>query len=76
MDDRIFGDAWTELVRVTKEIQLSGVCEQCENHSFCHACAAMALAENGEFHKVPRYLCEMMEALKNIAAEQIKIYDM
>lgn len=76
MEDRAFEDVWTELVRVTKEIQLSGVCEQCENHSFCHACAAMALAENGDFQKVPRYLCEMMEAIKRMAAEQLKIYDM
>lgn len=76
MENRAFEDIWAELVRVTKEIQLSGVCEQCENHSFCHACAAMALAENGDFQKVPRYLCEMMKAIKRMAAEQLKIYDM
>ena len=30
----------------------------------------MALAENGEYGKIPEYLCEMILEMKKIAAEQ------
>lgn len=69
-----FTDAWKKLVTYTEEIVLSGICTKCKNRGICHSCAAMAIAETGEFSKVPRYLCEMMEAMKKIAEEEIKRY--
>ena len=73
MRDKEFKEAWQELKQVTQKIRLSSVCEQCKNQGICHACAAMALAENGEFGKVPAYLCEMMLEMKRIAVDSIKI---
>lgn len=70
-----FGEAWKKLNDDTKKIRLSGICEKCDNRRTCHSCAAMAMTETGQFHKVPKYLCEMMEAMKKIAREQLKIYD-
>ena len=74
MDDGDFPKAWEELIKVTQQIRLSGICTKCKNQGICHACAAMALAENGEFGKIPEYLCEMMAEMKKIAADPNKIY--
>lgn len=70
MDDCNFSKAWEELVKATQQIRLSGICVKCKNQGICHACAAMALAENGEYGKIPEYLCEMILEMKKIAAEQ------
>lgn len=67
-----FPGAWEKLVRETGRVRLSGVCAECVNRSICHSCAAMALAETGAFEKVPQYLCEMMEAMKQIAQAEIR----
>lgn len=69
-----FFEAWKELVDMTSKITLSGVCKKCNNRGICHSCAAMAIAETGEFQKVPKYLCEMMEAMQKIAKEKLKQY--
>ena len=74
MDDGDFFKAWGKLIKVTQQIRLSGICTKCKNQGICHACAAMALAENGEFGKIPEYLCEMMAEMKKIAADANKIY--
>lgn len=68
-----FHEAWEKLKAYTEEIALSGICEKCDNRGICHSCAAMAMAETGEFQRVPKYLCEMMEAMKKIAREQLEI---
>lgn len=70
-----FEKAWKELNEKTEHVMLSGICTKCNNRGICHSCAAMAIAETGEFHKVPRYLCEMIEAMKKIAKEQLKIIE-
>lgn len=66
-----FAKAWSDLVEATSKISLSGICGQCNNRGICHSCAAMAIAETGEFQKVPKYLCEMMEAMQKIAKEKV-----
>lgn len=70
-----FMDGWKLLTSETEKVMLSGLCRQCPDFKVCHSCAAMALAETGEFGKSPGYLCEMMKSVREIAAEQIKIYD-
>lgn len=69
-----FKEAWKELVQKSEAIHLSGVCDSCSNRSFCHSCGAIAMAETGKMEGIPLYLCEMMEAMKNIANEELKAY--
>ena len=68
--NRNFCDAWKELTELTEQIRLSGACSRCDSQNICHACAAMALAETGEFEKTPGYLCRMVEALRKEAAAE------
>lgn len=65
--DRPFAEAWQELTGISEELTLSGVCAKCPNQQLCHCCAAMALAETGTVQGVPRYLCEMVAALRRLA---------
>ena len=62
-----FGDAWQQLREEMGRVALSGVCAKCPNQQLCHCCAAMAYAETGAFQGVPRYLCEMVAALRKLA---------
>lgn len=63
-----FPDAWASLVQVSRGLTLSGVCAQCPNQQLCHACAAMAVAETGSASGIPQYLCQMVEAMRSLAA--------
>lgn len=65
-----FDNAWERTVANSREISLSGLCSKCENHEICHACAAMALAETGDFKGIPIYLCEMVQEMKRIALNE------
>ena len=62
-----FGDAWQQLREEMGRVALSGVCAKCPDQQLCHACAAMAQTETGAFQGVPRYLCEMVAALRKLA---------
>ena len=55
-------------------VNLSGICNNCQNSSICHSCAAMAMAETGRFDGIPVYMCEMVKTMKKLAQEQLKIY--
>ena len=70
-----FEKAWKTLNLYTKEVRLSGVCTKCDNRGICHSCAAMAIAETGEFGKIPSYLCEMMEAMRKVAVNELIVYE-
>lgn len=70
----VFMENWKKLVQATSEMTLSGVCTKCVNHDICHSCAAMAIAETGSSRGIPEYLCRMMEEMRRLAAEQLKIY--
>ena len=59
-----FVDAWKEIVELSNEIKVASACSTCEKKEICHACAAMAYAETGTFHEVPKYLCETANALQ------------
>lgn len=66
-----FCDAWKVTVEASRSMALSGVCSKCTNRAMCHSCAAMAVAETGSPSGIPHYLCQTMQAMKEIAAEQI-----
>lgn len=65
-------EAWDELVTVSNEISLSGICGKCQNINLCHSCAAMAQTETGKVSGIPTYLCEMVQVMKKIAEKEIK----
>lgn len=69
-----FSEAWEKLTVKTEQIRLPGICEKCEGKKICHSCAAMSVAETGEYQKVPVYLCEMVNSMKKIASDQLRIY--
>lgn len=48
--------------------RLSGTCTGCQNRRICHSCAAMAMAETGNVSGIPKYLCEMVWAMRTEAA--------
>lgn len=67
-----FRTAWKEINEKSDRIALSGLCTKCDNRSICHSCAAMAIAETGEFGKVPEYLCKMMRSMQKIARIELE----
>lgn len=66
-----FAASWNLLTQETEKISLSGVCKNCANQGICHSCAAMEMAETGNFGKIPIYLCEMMQAMRKIAESEL-----
>lgn len=71
MKNRVFADAWKELMETSRRMTLSGVCGKCPNMELCHSCAAMALAETGRFSGIPVYLCEMVQEIKKLADAEL-----
>ena len=71
--NRNFSEAWKELTELTGQIRLSGACSRCDSQKICHACAAMAFAETGEFEKTPGYLCRMVNALRKEASFRLNL---
>ena len=67
---RDFGEAWEDLTRSTARIRTSGVCTRCPNARVCHPCAAMALTETGSTQGIPRYLCRVAGALRELAERE------
>ena len=65
-----FNDAWKLLVEETSKIRLAPECKECECIDICHSCAGMTYAENAEFSKPPKYLCEYTKAIVNICKEK------
>ena len=71
--NRKFSEVWKKLTELTGQIRLSGVCSRCDSQKICHVCAAMALAETGEFEKTPGYLCRMVNALRKEASFRLNL---
>lgn len=63
---------WQELTEQCEKLSLSGICGSCPDRDICHSCGAMALAETGEHSGVPRYLCQMAQAVKNLADDVLE----
>ena len=70
-----FREAWSELTRVSAAQRLSGTCTGCQNRRICHSCAAMAMAETGSVSGIPKYLCEMVWAMRTEAARLVSLID-
>lgn len=66
-----FDNAWRQIVNLTEQIRLPKECAACSIKDKCKTCAAMVLAETGDFNEVPTFRCEMMKAHKYLC-EQIK----
>lgn len=62
IDDLGFSRAWEHAKSCVESIRLPGRCGDCQARGECKACAAMVYTESGNFHTVPRYRCEMMQA--------------
>lgn len=67
-----FKDAWKQIVSISSDIRLSGLCDKCPDRKVCHVCAATALSETGTFEKTPTYLCRMVEAMREQAEVELK----
>lgn len=68
---RDFVEIWSELTQLTKELKMSGLCQKCSNVDICHPCAAMAIAETGTAAGIPQYLCRTVQAMQQIAAQEL-----
>lgn len=66
-----FAETWEALTKVTDAIRLSGVCGKCPNLELCHSCAAMAQTETGSVFGIPTYLCESVQAMKELAKKEL-----
>ena len=58
-----FKKAWENIVEDSQKIRLPLECSSCKKRESCRVCAAMCLAEEGNFNKKPSYVCEMTEEL-------------
>ena len=62
-----FKIAWEKIVKETECIYTSPKCSACKYRAVCNTCAASALAETGNEHEVPEYLCEYtMKTIQNM----------
>ncbi len=64
-------DAWSGIRRKIRDVRVAPECSKCGASAVCHACAAMAYAENGRTDEVPLYLCRMARAMKKKAEEEL-----
>lgn len=54
-----FLQAWQGVRQMAASIRVSPKCSSCQLKDACRTCAAMAMAETGEFSGTPRYRCDM-----------------
>lgn len=65
-----FDAAWETIREETKKIVMPGKCNTCSKKEICGVCAAVTVAETGEFDKVPCYMCERTEAIAKLTWEK------
>ena len=56
-----YDQAWEELRRRTAEIRMPPKCVNCAKRQVCSVCAAVCVAETGDFNGVPEYVCQMTD---------------
>lgn len=61
-----FDDAWECIKKSREEIFLPPKCKNCELRNYCDLCAAVPLAENGEYGTVPEYACRKAAEYKKL----------
>ncbi len=65
-DINSFDEAWGSIKEARQHIILPAKCKSCELRSFCDMCAAVTLAETGEFGGVPDYICKKAAEYKKL----------
>lgn len=58
-----FDKAWEQLREETKKIRQPAKCVTCAKKEVCGACAAVCVAETGEFDQVPEYMCQRTDEI-------------
>ena len=71
-----FAEAWKNLTEESSQVKLSGTCTKCPDEKICHSCMAMAMAETGSPSGIPKYLCQMVQEMKRLAAEELNQLDL
>lgn len=66
-----FDDAWESIKESRKNIFLPSKCKTCKLRNYCDMCAAIPLAESGEFGVVPEYICQKAAEYKKLCDELI-----
>ncbi|MEE1137414.1 MAG: radical SAM protein [Acutalibacteraceae bacterium] len=66
-----FNDAWECIKKSRKDIFLPVKCKTCDLRNYCDMCAAVTLAESGDFSAVPEYLCRKAAEHKRLCEEFI-----
>lgn len=64
-----FNDAWECVKKSRENILLPSKCKTCELRKYCDICAAIPLAEAGEFGVVPDYICQKAAEYKKLCEE-------
>ena len=61
-----FDTAWNQIREATAQICQPAKCTSCPKKEICGACAAVCVAETGEFNQVPQYMCERTDEILKI----------
>ena len=64
-----FDKAWEQIREATAKIRQPSKCSSCPKKELCGACAAVCVAETGDFAKVPDYMCERIDEILKITWE-------
>lgn len=75
VDELGFSTAWREVREARKNILVPTQCSSCTIRHACDQCAAVCLAETGEFTGVPHYLCEKTRVYLELIREELKQAD-
>lgn len=67
-----FSAAWQEIRAAREQILTPHQCSACTVRHACDQCAAVCLAETGEFTGVPHYLCEKTYAYLNLIRREME----
>ncbi len=67
-----FNEAWECTKKSRKSIFLPSECLNCELRNYCDMCAAVSLAETGEFSKVPEYACKKAAHYKKLCENFVR----
>lgn len=67
-----FGNAWECIKKSRDNIYLPSECKTCELRKYCDICAAIPLAESGEFGAVPDYICKKAAEYKKLCEEFLR----
>lgn len=66
-----FNEAWESIKKARESIILPLKCKTCELRNYCDMCAAVTLAETGEFSGIPEYICKKAAQYKKLCDKAI-----